>query len=255
MGQPAAELIAVRAGYRGRTAVDDVSFVVDDGITVVVGANGGGKSTLLKLIATVLAPTAGTVRVVGHDVSRSRPRGAARRSIGYLEQDARLPSEMRVVDALRYVTWLFRIAAGRRDVAIDMALDRFDLRPHERDRLATLSGGTHQRLMLAATSIHRPRLLILDEPTAGVDPSHRTVIQSLFAADPPAPAVVMSTHHLDDIAAFADRVLVVTDGSIGFDGSLAELESAGERSGDRMQAIQSGLARFGGKALARSVGD
>ena len=247
----AVELAAVRAGYGRRPVLDDVSLRIHDGITVVVGPNGGGKSTLLKVIATLLRPASGTVRVFGRDPQRGADRRRVRRSIGYLEQDARFPPELRVIDCLRYAAWLLRVPPGERGEAVARSLTAFDLAGVAGDRIATLSGGTCQRLMLAAASIHRPALLVLDEPTAGVDPVHRAAIQSLLADA--APTVVVSTHHLDDIVAFANRVVVVAAGRVGFDGSLADLEANGELGSDQMRTIQSALAAVGGARVARSV--
>jgi ABC-2 type transport system ATP-binding protein len=249
-GEPVVDLSAVRAGYGRRHVLDDVSLHIRHGITVVVGPNGGGKSTLLKVIATLVAPASGSVRLFGRGVLASRDRRQARRSIGYLEQDGRFPAELRVIDALRYAAWLLRVTTDDRAAAVARSMSAFDLGDVSGQRIATLSGGTRQRLMLAAASIHQPALLVLDEPTAGVDPVHRAAIQSVLHHA--APAVVVSTHHLDDIVAFADRVVVISEGRLRFDGSLAELEQIGDGGHDQMRSIQSALAALGGVVHATS---
>jgi ABC-2 type transport system ATP-binding protein len=239
---PIVELRCIRAGYGKTTVLDDVSMRIVDGVTAVVGANGGGKSTLLKVMATLIAPSAGSVLVCGRDVGTARPRAAARRGVGYLEQRARFPADLSVGTCLRYSAWLFRVPVSERAQAFADAVREFDIAGVVDDSLGVLSGGTHQRVMLAAASIHRPRLLLLDEPTAGVDPGRRAGIQQMLRAMADSRAVVITTHHIDDIVAFADRIIVITAGRVMFDGSLEMLEHIGTGPGvERARAVQVAL--------------
>jgi ABC-2 type transport system ATP-binding protein len=234
-------LESVRAGYGKRVVLDDVTLRIGDGVTTVIGPNGGGKSTLLKVMATLVDPISGTVEVCGADVGRHSDRRRARRSVGYLEQRARFPAELSVATCLRYAAWLFHVPASQRAGAVADAVDDFDLRSVVGSSLGTLSGGTYQRVMLAAAAIHRPRLLVLDEPTAGVDPEHRATIQSILGGLAHDRSVVISTHHIDDMIAFDERLVVVDGGRIRFDGGLDELNAT--RSG--VSSIETVLARFG----------
>jgi ABC-2 type transport system ATP-binding protein len=235
-------LESVRAGYGKRIVLDDVTLRIGDGVTTVIGPNGGGKSTLLKVMATLVEPVSGTVEVCGAGVDRGGgDRRRARRSIGYLEQRARFPAELSVATCLRYAAWLFHVAASRRAGAVAEAVDDFDLRSVADSSLGTLSGGTYQRVMLAAASIHRPRLLVLDEPTAGVDPEHRATIQSMLGGLARNRAVVISTHHIDDMIAFDERLIVIDGGRVRFDGGLDDLNAT--RSG--VSSIEAVLGRLG----------
>ena len=248
----AVDLAAVHAGYGRRPVLDDVSLRIHDGITVVVGPNGGGKSTLLKVIATLVRPTSGTVRVFGRDPHRGAGRRQVRRTIGYLEQNARFPPELRVIDCLRYAAWLLRVPArrtrrGGRPLPVGFRSGRRRRRPDRHVVRRHLSAGDAGRGIDPPTgdcwcSTNRRQVSI---PFIG-----RRSSRLLGDA---APTVVVSTHHLDDIVAFADRVVVVADGRVGFDGSLADLEAIGELGSDRMRTIQSALAALGGARLVRSV--
>ncbi len=234
-------LESVRAGYGKRIVLDDVTLRIGDGVTTVIGPNGGGKSTLLKVMATLVDPGSGTVEVCGAGVGSGDGLRRARRAIGYLEQRARFPAELTVATCLSYAAWLFHVAASRRADAVAEAVDDFDLRSVADSSLGTLSGGTYQRVMLAAASIHRPRLLVLDEPTAGVDPEHRATIQSMLGGLARNRAVVISTHHIDDMIAFDERLIVIDGGRVRFDGGLDDLNAT--RSG--VSSIEAVLGRLG----------
>jgi ABC-2 type transport system ATP-binding protein len=220
-------LDSVRAGYGKRVVLDDVTLRIGDGVTTVIGPNGGGKSTLLKVMATLVAPISGTAEVCGADVGRHSDRRRARRSVGYLEQRARFPAELSVATCLRYAAWLFHVPASLRAGAVAEAVDDFDLRPVADSSLGTLSGGTYQRVMLAASAIHRPRLLVLDEPTAGVDPQSRNAIfQNLRALAKTGTSIVYTTHFMEEAEQLCERVAILDHGRIIALGTVPDLLSA-----------------------------
>lgn len=213
----------------GRRVVDGVSVSALSGLLVIAGPNGAGKTTFLKLAATLLRPTRGTVRVCGYDTARSRDVHAARRRIGYLPQEMSFPGGFTGAEAVLYSAWLERVPVGDRETAVASALRSFGA-DHLADRkLKAMSTGERQRVFLAQATVHRPQLLLLDEPTAAVDPEHRLLIRTLLRSWSTTALVVIATHLVEEVELLGDQCLVLVDGAIKFYGSPAELVSLGQR--------------------------
>lgn len=204
---------------RGRRILDEVTFEAAPGVLVVAGANGAGKSTLLRALATVGPITSGAVSVCGHDLESLAGRVAARRHLGFLPQSLSLPGDLRVREALLYAAWLQRIPVDRRDEACREAAVQLDLTDILGEKLARLSGGTRQRVLLAMVTIHRPDVLLLDEPTVGIDTIHRAGLRRLIGELAQQRTVLLSSHLVEDIELVADRVLVLDAGRVVFEGS------------------------------------
>jgi ABC-2 type transport system ATP-binding protein len=195
--------------FGDRIAVRDVNLRLDRGeLIALVGANGGGKTTTLRMLAGVISPDAGTGHVVGDDVLGSAT--MRRASIGYLSQDLSLYPELSVVENLR-----FRAAAHRvtdADARIADAMTTYDLHGYAHTRIARLSGGWARRVQFAATLLHRPALLLLDEPTAGLDIVTRRAIWGwLSSLAAQGHGIVISTHDLSE-AQRCPRLLFYDDG-------------------------------------------
>ena len=196
---------------RGRRAVlRDVSLALGIGINAVVGANGSGKSSLLRTLATVEPPAGGRLRISGLDPANRRGLRSIRQDLGYLPQQWDLPAGTRVIDALRHGAWLHRCVDP--PAAIDAISAELELRDQWNTRLAQLSGGTRRRVAIAQSALHRPRVLLLDEPTAGLDVGQRAVLWAWLRAHASAAVVVIVTHDLDEVVAHADRAVVVSGG-------------------------------------------
>ncbi len=217
----------VTAGYGGRPVIVDVSLAIEPGVTVLVGPNGAGKSTLLRALATLHEPDRGRVVLFGHDTSTRRGRRAARRHLGFLPQEPDFPRDFTVAEMLRYVTWLQHMPHPVAETALDEARDTYDLGEYWDHKLSQLSGGTRQRAFLAQATLHDPGLLMLDEPTSGIDPAHRGRFRSEVARLGRDRAVVMTSHMMEDVERVADRVVVISGEGIGFDGTPAELAAIG----------------------------
>ena len=228
--EPAVAADGVAKRFRGGVqALDGVSFAVPPGTVVALaGPNGSGKSTLLSLVAGILAVDAGSLRVLGMDPRRGG--GRLRSMVGYAGQHAALDPEMTGTETLRLFHALHRLPDGDRDARLariraDEGLGAFCDR-----QVSTWSGGQRQRLHLALAAMHSPRLLLLDEPTAGLDPDARRALwRRLSDARAAGTTVLVATHDLADAAAHADRVLLFRAGRVVADAAPAHLVAAHAR--------------------------
>jgi ABC-2 type transport system ATP-binding protein len=206
------------------TAVDQISFNVERGeIFGLLGPNGAGKSTTFRMLCGLLRPTSGIAQVAGEDMLRAP--AAARGRIGYMAQRFSLYSELSVRENLRFfarVYGLDRTAAGH---AIDAALDRFELRDTAASNAGNLPLGLKQRLALAASLLHEPDILFLDEPTSGVDPLMRRDFWSRIGILADAGVTVLVTSHFMDEAEYCDRLAIINQGRLAAIGTPAELRA------------------------------
>jgi ABC-2 type transport system ATP-binding protein len=211
--------------YGERTALDGISFAVRGGeVFGLVGPNGGGKTTLFKILSTALTPTSGTARVAGIDVRD----GAVRRRIGVVFQSPSLDGKLRVSENLLHHGHLYGLSGGSLRARIDEELSRFGLSDRKEDRVEKLSGGLQRRVELAKALLHRPEVLLLDEPSTGLDPGARRdlwdALRSLKGV-----TVLLTTHLLEE-AERCDRLAILHKGRIAALGEPMALR--GEIGGD-----------------------
>jgi ABC-2 type transport system ATP-binding protein len=210
--------------YGAVRALDGVDLTLDRGITGLLGPNGAGKTTLLTVLATVNEPDAGKVSVFGMDPQDTAERVEVRRRLGYLPQELGYHRHFTAAAFLDYVAILKEVIDKRRRAEeVARVLAAAGLEHSAGKRIRTLSGGQRQRLGIAQTLIGQPDLLILDEPTAGLDPSQRLRFRELLSDLPGDPVIVLSTHQADDVAAICQRVVVLLQGRVRFTGTPAEL--------------------------------
>jgi ABC-2 type transport system ATP-binding protein len=220
---------AVRASglsrrYGTTQALDGVDLAIEPGITGLLGPNGAGKTTLLSILATVNEPDAGRVSVLGWDPREASERLQIRRRLGYLPQELGYHRHFTVAGFLNYVAILKEITDRRhRAQEVARVLSAVGLEHRARTRIRALSGGMRQRLGIAQALLGQPELLILDEPTAGLDPEQRLRFRELLSGLPGNPVIVLSTHQADDIAAICPSVIVLLQGRVQFAGAPAEL--------------------------------
>jgi ABC-2 type transport system ATP-binding protein len=208
--------------YGDFTAVRDVSFTVEDGeILGILGPNGAGKTTTLRMLTGYLRPTEGSVRVAGHDLDAEPIR--ARREIGYLPENVALYPEMRVEEYLAYRARLERLPRAEARRAVAEALERCLIVDVSRQIIGTLSKGYRQRVGLAAAILHRPRVLILDEPTVGLDPKQIIAIRELIRELGREHTLLLSTHILPEVELLCRRVLIIDRGRLVDQGSPESL--------------------------------
>lgn len=209
--------------HYGRTrAVDGVSFDVPPGqVLGFLGPNGAGKTTTMRIITCYLQPTAGTVTVDGLDVTQQALE--VRKRIGYLPESAPLYQEMNVVDYLQYITDIRKVEKGKRRAAVRNAVEVCGLDGVINKNIGQLSSGYRQRVGLAQAIIHDPDILILDEPTRGLDPNQIAEIRTLIRELGRQKTVIFSTHILQEVQAVCDRVMIINEGKMVFDGSKEDM--------------------------------
>ena len=218
--------------YGDVVAVDDVSFRIEKGEVVgFLGPNGAGKTTIMRMLTGFVPPTDGTAVIAGHDIFTDPI--AARRANGYLPETPPLYPEMTVESYVSYVAKINDVARGERKEAVARALERCGLADVRRRVIGTLSKGYRQRVGLAQAIVHDPPVLILDEPTVGLDPIQIREIRQLIS-DLASPeqgesqhTVVLSTHILPEVEAICRRVILVNEGRKVIDKPLSELTAGG----------------------------
>jgi ABC-2 type transport system ATP-binding protein len=211
--------------YGELRALDDVSFEVGRGeVLGFLGPNGAGKTTTMKILTTFIAASSGSAKVGGIDVSEDPLE--VRRKVGYLPESAPLYTDMQVKEYLDFVADLRHIDRADRNKAIDRVVETCGLKGMAGREIRALSKGYKQRVGLAQAMIHDPAILILDEPTSGLDPNQIAEIRELIRSLGKERTVILSTHHLAEVQAAADRVLIIHQGKIVADGSPEELESS-----------------------------
>jgi ABC-2 type transport system ATP-binding protein len=221
--------------YGAKRAVDGVSFKVNRGdILGFLGPNGAGKSTTMKMITGFLRPTGGTALVDGHDVTRDPV--AVKRRIGYLPESAPAYGEMTVQEFLGFIAEArgFRSAAERA-AQVDRAISLTHLDPVRRQSIETLSKGYKQRVGFAQALLHNPPVLVLDEPTDGLDPNQKNEVRSLIKSMAAEKAVILSTHILEEVEAICTRVIIISQGRVVVDETPAQLQA--RQPGARLDAI------------------
>jgi ABC-2 type transport system ATP-binding protein len=219
---PFVEVSRVSKTYGDRKVVNDVSFDVDEGeIFGLIGPNGAGKTTTIRIIMDLIKPDSGEVKVLGQRSSE-----AAKDSIGYLPEERGLYLNLTVVESLVYLATLkgmeSRLAAQR----ADELLRRVDLLPHRQKKVKELSRGMAQFLQFLVTIIHEPRVVILDEPFANLDPVNTDHIKDMvLELRNQGRAIILSTHRMNDIEELCDRIVMIDEGRTVLYGELAEIKS------------------------------
>ena len=235
----------------GRTPVlSDVSFALEPGVTGLLGPNGAGKTTLIRMLATVLAPDRGTVRLLGVTPQSADDRLAIRRQLGYLPQEPGFYRQFTAFEFVDYIAILKEMTDRRaRHDEVRRVLDRVGLADVAQRKIRKLSGGMRRRVALAQALLGDPELLILDEPTAGLDPEQRLRFREIVSSCVGRQTVVLSTHQTEDVAALCERVIVLDGGAVRFDGGPSALKAMADG------AVWSAPQRDPGAELAWRTGD
>jgi ABC-2 type transport system ATP-binding protein len=233
-----AEGLRVKAGRR--MAVDGVDLKTGTGVHGLLGPNGAGKTTLIRALATVLRPAGGGLELLGASVGGRTGQRRLRRQIGYLPQDFGFYKRFTVREFVEYMAWLKEMSKKDIPAAVQRAIERIGLADRADDRMKTLSGGMIRRAGIAQAIVNDPRVLLLDEPTAGLDPAQRLRFRELLRQLGADTCVVVSTHLVEDVAMACTDVMLMDEGKLVFRGTPGELEAAGGAGDAGDSAIERG---------------
>ena len=222
------------------TAVDNISLSIKRGeVLGFLGPNGAGKSTTMRMVTGFVAPSEGTITVCGFDVSRD-PLEVQKR-IGYMPEGAPLYGDITPLAFLRFIASIRGFRGHERDRRVDSAIDKLELRDVLHRPIETLSKGFKRRTGLAQSLLHEPDILILDEPTDGLDPNQKHQVRELIRTMSPDKAIVISTHILEEVAAVCTRAVVIAKGRVVFDGTPIELQQRSARHNAVAISLKSGV--------------
>jgi ABC-2 type transport system ATP-binding protein len=220
----AVSLIGVHKRFGSTVALDGIDAAFAPGVNGLLGPNGAGKTTMLRILATVLAADQGRLEVLGRDPSTPAGRLAVRRRLGYLPQEPGFHRQFSAFDFVDYVAILKEWADRRaRHDEVRRVLGLVGLEALMHKRISQLSGGMRRRVGIAQALIGSPDLLILDEPTAGLDPEQRLRFRELLGTHASHATVLLSTHQTDDVAALCQHVVVLLGGQVRFSGTPVAL--------------------------------
>jgi ABC-2 type transport system ATP-binding protein len=204
-------------------ATRNVNFKIHDGeVVAFLGPNGAGKSTTMKLLTGYLSPSQGVARIAGHDMLTDRLAGSAR--LGYLPENGPLYFDMTPSSMLDFFATARGLKGGYKNERIDAVIDICDLESVVHKPIGKLSKGYKQRVGLAQALLHEPDVLILDEPTAGLDPNQIREVRATLKRLGQEKTILISTHILQEVEAIANRVILINEGRVVFDGTVAELD-------------------------------
>jgi ABC-2 type transport system ATP-binding protein len=213
----------------GRTqAVAGVDLAIGPGVFGLLGPNGAGKTTLLRMLATVIPPTSGRLRLLGRDPGAYGPRREIRRRLGYLPQNLGYYPSFTVVEFVEYFALLKELPPAGVPRAVAAAVEQVGLGDKARAKLRTLSGGMLRRVGIAQAIVNEPELLLLDEPTAGLDPEQRVAFRVLLRELGQRATVIVSTHLVEDVGAACSQVALMDQGKLLFHGTPVELTARAE---------------------------
>lgn len=217
---PALKIESLTKTFGDRTVVDGVTFAVRSGeIFGFLGPNGSGKTTTIRMALDILRPDTGTISVLG-----SHPGLAVLRSVGYLPEQAGLPPKSRVLDTIRYLGRLKGLPRAEAERRADELLLKVGLQEHGNKKVEALSQGMRQMIQFVVAIIHRPRLLILDEPFAGLDPLNVQLMKQILVEHQQAGTTIMfSTHIMSDVEEMCERIALIAEGRVLLFGDLAEI--------------------------------
>jgi ABC-2 type transport system ATP-binding protein len=258
MSVPTVEVIGIEKSFLRTRALDGVTFDAQPGITGLLGPNGAGKTTLLRMIATVLAPDAGDLRMLGWDPRRAEDRLAIRRRLGYMPQEPGFHRSFTAFEFVDYVAILKEMTDRRaRHDEVRRVLTLVGLEDVMDRKIKHLSGGMRRRVAIAQAFLGDPDLLVLDEPTAGLDPEQRLRFREVVSERAADRTVILSTHQTEDVAAMCPRVVVIHEGRTLFDGSPIELAEVarGRVWLAEERAVEAHLSWRTGDGRHRNIGD
>jgi ABC-2 type transport system ATP-binding protein len=218
------EVVSLSKRFGSIVAVDDVTFSVPRGVVMgFLGPNGAGKSTTMRVITGYLPPTAGTARVLGHDIQKEPVE--VKKRIGFLPEGAPLYGDMTVMSLLEFIAEIRQLSGTKAKQRIMYSIERMGLQQVLHQRIETLSKGFKRRVGFAQAILHDPDVLILDEPTDGLDPNQKHHVRELIRELGKSKAIIISTHILEEVDAVCDRAVIIDRGRVVSNGTPVELHA------------------------------
>ncbi len=214
------EIKGLNKFYGKKQALCNVSLSIQPGMFGLLGRNGAGKTTLMKTLATLLKKQEGEVAICGIPIENAKE---IRRIIGYLPQEFSMYPSMNVAEAMDYLGVLSGLNKKERKERTDALLEQVNLTQHRKKKVKALSGGMKRRLGIAQALLNHPKVLIVDEPTAGLDPEERVRFRNLLSEIAEDKTVILSTHIVGDIEATCEDIAIINEGSVIYDGTVGEL--------------------------------
>jgi ABC-2 type transport system ATP-binding protein len=237
------ELDSISHYYGRKRALSDLSLTLQPGVVALLGINGAGKTTVLSIAGGALKPTVGNVRLEGTNLY-GRDRKKRLTSVAIMPQRLNYPSKFRVREFVTYIGYLRGLSWREAATASEDALEQVGLSGRAGDRLSHLSGGMLRRVALAQALVTQPKVLMLDEPTTGLDPEQRVAIRRLIRNVLPNVIVLLSSHIIEDVESLAERIIILNKGSVVFDGAPAELDTSASPSANSASVIEASFLRL-----------
>lgn len=206
--------------YGSKQALTDVNLTIGQGMFGLLGRNGAGKTTLMKTLATLLQKKSGTVNICGIPIEEDKK---IRRIIGYLPQEFSMYPSMKILEAMDYLAILSGLGKQERKERIEILLNKVNLIEYSYKKINALSGGMKRRLGIAQALLNNPKVLIVDEPTAGLDPEERIRFRNLLSEIAEERIVILSTHIVGDIEATCENIAILDNGKVLYNGTVDEL--------------------------------
>jgi ABC-2 type transport system ATP-binding protein len=239
-GQPMIEAIGLSKYYGDFAAIEDVNFQIKRGeVVAFLGPNGAGKSTTMKLLTGYLGPSAGTAKIAGHDMAHDRLAGSTR--LGYLPENGPLYVDMTPRSLLEFFADARGMTPARKQQRIDAVIEMCALSAVIGKAIGKLSKGYRQRVGMAQALLHEPDVLILDEPTAGLDPNQIHEVRETLRRLGQEKTILLSTHIMQEVEAIAQRVLFINEGRMVFDGNPGDLTREGRTLDDSFRSLSAGV--------------
>jgi ABC-type multidrug transport system ATPase subunit len=245
----------LRQSFGRTTVLHGLDMEIETGVFGLLGPNGAGKTTLLRTLATVIKPSGGSMRLLGYDLSDHKQKRAFRQKLGYLPQSMGYYPNFTVWEFVEYFALLKEIPAREVNRAVACAIKRVELGEKARKQLRTLSGGQLRRVGIAQAIVNEPELLLLDEPTAGLDPEQRVAFRQLLREVGSRGTVIVSTHLVEDVGAACTEVAMMYAGRIVYQGAPKQLMALGDKQGVGDSPLERGYSYVLASAKASPHGN
>lgn len=210
--------------YATKKAVNGINFVVNKGeVLGLLGPNGAGKSTTINILSTILSADGGEINILGHDLQKNAR--LIKQEIGIVPQDLAIYEEISAEKNVRFFASLYKFSGRQLENCVEEALELVGLYERKDDKPKTFSGGMKRRLNIACAIAHQPKLIIMDEPTVGIDPQSRNhILESIKTLKKRGATIIYSTHYMEEVEAISDRIIIMNDGKIIANGTKEELK-------------------------------